>query len=77
MLVLEADKYPIKGNEDVPVSIGMMQDALEKARTAVLCSGDPPEFAQWLKALQKPDLTCNEQEEIIWALYDHFEPENT
>lgn len=75
-LLLEADKYPCMGNEDVPVAIAMTTDALEKAKTAVLSTGDPPEFAQWLKALQDPDLSGNEQEEIVWALYDYFEPEN-
>jgi hypothetical protein len=29
---------------------------------------DPPEFARWLSELQRPDLTSNEREEIIWAL---------
>jgi hypothetical protein len=33
-------------------------------------------FARWLGELQRPDLTSNEQEEIIWALYDYFEPED-
>jgi hypothetical protein len=37
---------------------------------------DPPEFARWLKELQRPDLTSNEQEEIIWALCDYFEWED-
>jgi len=75
-LLLEADKYPCTGNEDVPVAIGMTRDALEKARVAVLSPDDPPEFARWLRELQRPDLTSNEQEEIVWALYDYFEPED-
>jgi hypothetical protein len=75
-LLLEADKYPCTGNEDVPVAIAMTRDALEKARTAVLSADDPPEFARWLSELQRLDLTSNEREEIIWAPYDYFEPEN-
>jgi hypothetical protein len=47
-----------------------------KARMAVLSPDDPLEFARWLRELQRSDLTSNEQEEIIWALYDYFEPEN-
>jgi hypothetical protein len=43
---------------------------------AVLSPDDPPEFARWLRELQRPDLTSNEQEDIIWALYDYFEPED-
>ena len=75
-LLLEADKYPCTGNEDVPVAIGMTRDALEKARVAVLSPDDPPEFARWAQGTPKADLTSNEQEEIISALYDYFEPEN-
>jgi hypothetical protein len=75
-LLLEADKYACTGNEDVPMAIAMTRDALEKAKMAVLSADDPPEFARWLKELQMPDLTSNAHEEIIWALYDYFEPEN-
>ena len=71
---MEADKYPCTGNEDVPVAIAITGDALEKARTAVLPADEPPEFARWLRELQRLDLTSNEREEIIWALYDYFEP---
>jgi hypothetical protein len=75
-LLLEVDKYPCTGNDDVPVAIAMTRDALEKARMAALSPDDLPEFARWLRELQRPDLTSNEQEEIVWALYDHFEPED-
>jgi hypothetical protein len=75
-LLLEADKYPCTGNEDVSVAIAMTRDALEKARMAVLSPDDPPEFVRWLRELQRADLTSNELEEPIWALYDYFEPED-
>lgn len=41
----------------------------------MLSPDDPPELARWLTELQRPDLTTNEREEVIWALYDYFEPE--
>jgi hypothetical protein len=75
-LLLEADKYPCTGNEDVPMAVAMTRDALEKARMAVLSPDDPPELARWLREIQRPDLTSNKQEEIIRALYDYFEPED-
>ena len=46
-LLLEADKYPCTGNEDVPVAVAMTRDALEKVGMAVLSPDDPPEFARW------------------------------
>jgi hypothetical protein len=75
-LLLEADKYPCTGNMDVPVAIAMTRDVLEEARMAVLSPDDPPEFARWRRELQRADLTSNELEEVIWALYDYFEPED-
>jgi hypothetical protein len=73
---LEANRYPCTGNEDVPVAIDMTRDAFEKTRMAVFSRDDPPEFARWLRELQRPDLTSDEQEEIIRVPYDYFEPEN-
>jgi hypothetical protein len=35
---------------------------------------DPPDFARRLKDLQSPDLTHREREEILWAIYDYFQP---
>ncbi len=73
-LVLEADKYPCIGNEDWPKAERMGAAALEKAKIAFSSPDDPPEFARWLRDLQRPDLTHNEREEILWAMYDYFEP---
>jgi hypothetical protein len=75
-LLLEADKNPCTGNEDVPVAIAMTRNELEKASMAVLSPDDPPEFTRWLRELQREDLTSNELEEVIRALYDYFEPED-
>jgi hypothetical protein len=49
--------------------------ALEKAKNAVGSADDPPEFGQWLEALQRADLPVNEREEIYWALHDYFADE--
>ena len=46
--------------------------ALEKAATAIASPDDPPEFARWLEALQKPDLSVNDREEIYCAIHDYF-----
>jgi hypothetical protein len=73
-LVLEADQYPCIGNEDWPKAERMSAAALEKAKIAVSSPDDPPEFLLWLQGLQKPGLTHIEREEILWAMYDYFEP---
>jgi hypothetical protein len=41
--------------------------ALAKAPTAAALPDDPPEFSDWLKALQRHDLSVDEREEIYWA----------
>ena len=51
--------------------------ALEKAATAVASPDDPPEFARWLEALQRPELSVDEREEIFWAIHDYFADEET
>jgi hypothetical protein len=60
------------GNEDLPVAARMEAAALEKAATAVASPDDLPEFARWLEALRKPELTLNERDEIYWAIHDYF-----
>ena len=71
-LLWEADSYPLLGNEDRPVAERMEATALQKAATAVASPDDPPEFARWLEALQRRDLSVNEREEIYWAIHDYF-----
>lgn len=74
-LLWEADSYPRLGNQDWPAAARMEAAALEKAATAVAAPDDPPEFARWLEALCKGDLTTNEREEIYWAIHDYFAEE--
>jgi hypothetical protein len=73
-LLWEADSYPRPGNEDWAIAAAMEEAALAKAPAAVASPDDPPEFAEWLKALQRTDLSVNEREEIYWAIHDYFEP---
>ena len=75
LLVLQADRYPILGNEDVPVVIRMEQEALQKAETAVASPDDPPEFVRWLEALRKPGLGNEAREEVMVAMGEYFDPE--
>ena len=76
-LVLQADAYPILGNEDVPVALRMERAALQHAETAVSSPDDPPEFARWLKALRQPGIGQDEREEVLGAMYAYFDPEGT
>ncbi|SRR5216684_523413 len=77
LLVLQADVYPILGNEDVPVALRMERAALQHAETAVSSPDDPPEFARWLKALRQPGIRQDEREEVLGAMYAYFDPEET
>lgn len=73
-LVWEADSYPHLGNEDERVSILLMREALAKAEHAVPGPDDPPEFATWLTALRNGNLTFDQRDTIMEALYDLFDP---
>jgi hypothetical protein len=77
LLVLQADAYPILGNEDVPVALRMEKAALQHAETAVSSPDDPPEFARWLAALRQPGIGQGEREEVLGAMYAYFDPEET
>ena len=67
-----SNAYPRIGNEDWPAAERMEAAALKKTETAVPSADDPPEFAVWLIALQRPGLPVNEREEIYWAIHDDF-----
>ena len=73
-LVWEADSYPHLGNEDERVSILLMREALAKAEHAMPGPDDPPEFAIWLTALRNGNLTFDQRDTIMEALYDLFDP---
>jgi hypothetical protein len=72
--VWEADRYPIRGNEDWRTAAAMDVVALERAITAVPAPDDPPEFVGWITALRDPRLPSIEREQIMSAIYDLFEP---
>jgi hypothetical protein len=74
-LVWEADGYPCLGNGDVRVAQRLEDEALAKASGAVSSPDDPPEFMQWLTALQDPSLRNPERYRILDALYELFDPE--
>ena len=70
-----ADKYPIRGNEDVQIARRMDTEALKKAVTAVAAPDDPPEFAQWIAALRDPHTPGDARDDVLSALHDLFDPE--
>ena len=45
--------YPILGNEDVPVTNRLFEQAYALAKDAAVSSADPPEFEEWLKTLHE------------------------
>jgi hypothetical protein len=75
LLVLQADAYPILGNEDVPVALRMQRAALQHAETAMASPDDPPEFARWLAVLRQPGVGPDAREEVLGAMYAYFNPE--
>ncbi len=75
--IWQADKYPILGNEDWRVAARLDAEALERAATAVMSPGDRPEFAEWIAALRDPKLPTRERDEIMYAIHDLFEPDET
>jgi hypothetical protein len=75
--IWKADKYPILGNEDWREGARLDAEALEHAGRAVMSPGDRPEFAGWIKALRDPNLPGDERDEIMYAIHDLFEPEES
>jgi hypothetical protein len=75
-LIWEADRYPIRGNEDRRAAAAMEKEALAKAATATGSPDDPPEFGRWLTALRNQSLPAADREAVMSALYDLFDPEN-
>ena len=76
-LLWEADRYPIRGNEDRREAVALEQEARARAATAEASPDDPPEFSAWLAALQNLSLPESDREEVMDALYDLFDPDRT
>jgi len=62
-LLWKADSYPCR-NEEWAVAARHGTSCACKGRAAVASPDDSPEFARWLKKLQRRDLSVNEREEI-------------
>jgi Family of unknown function (DUF6088) len=73
-LVCEAERYPIRGNEDWRTAAALTKEALARAATATASPDDPPELAGWLAALCSGQLTPDERESIMDELYALFDP---
>jgi hypothetical protein len=74
-LIWEADRYPIRSNEDRRAAVALEKEALVWAAAATASVDDPPEFAPWLEALQDRSLPEANREAFMMALYDLFDPE--
>jgi hypothetical protein len=75
-LIWEAERYPIRGNEDWRTAATLAREALTRASTATASPDDPPEFGLWLAALQDQSLPEETRETAMSALYDLFDPED-
>lgn len=69
----EAWIYPILGNEDVPVTNRLFEQARGLAKEAAATASDPPELAGWLEILRdKSRGGSNEWEYTLHAVTDYF-----
>ena len=65
--------YPILGNEDVPVTNRLFEQAEALADDAAATAADPPEFAGWLAVLRdKSREGSDEWEDTLHAAADYF-----
>jgi len=76
-LIWEAERYPIRGNEDWRTAAALAKEALARAAKATASPDDPPEFGLWLAALQDQSLPDSDREAVMAALYDLFDPEDS
>jgi hypothetical protein len=76
-LIWEAERYPIRGNEDWREAAALEKEARARAATAKASPGDPPEFIGLLTALQDESLPAADREAAMSALYDLFDPEDS
>jgi hypothetical protein len=69
----EAWTYPILGNEDVPVTNCLFEQARALAKDVAASMADPPEFAEWLEILRDRSRDgSNEWEDTLHAVTDYF-----
>jgi hypothetical protein len=65
--------YPILGNEDVPVTKGLFEEARALSKDVAASAADPPEFARWLEVLGDESRDgSNEWEDTLHAVTDYF-----
>lgn len=74
-LLWEADRYPIRGNEDVQPALALEKEARARAATATPSPDDPPEIGRWLATLMDRERPESEREAVMEALYDLFDPD--
>ena len=75
-LIWEAERYPIRGNEDWREAAALEKEARARAATARALPDDPPEFIGWLTALRDESLPAADREAAMSALYDLFDSED-
>ena len=74
-LLWEADRYPVRGNEDRREALALEKEAYARAATAEASPDDLAEFGQWLATLRDQSLPESDREEVMYMLYDLFDPE--
>jgi hypothetical protein len=69
----KAWRYPILGNEDVPVTRRLFEEARALSKGVAASAADPPEFAGWLDVLgDEARDGSNEWEDTLHAVADYF-----
>lgn len=72
LVFVEAWTYPIRGNEDVPVSTRLFE-ARALAKDVAASAADPPEFTGWLDILRDEARENSlEWEDTLHAVTDYF-----
>ena len=70
---VKAWTYPIRGNEDVPVTTRLFKEARALAKEVVAGAADPREFSGWLEILRdEARENSHEWEEALHAVTDYF-----
>ena len=65
--------YPILGNEDVPVTKRLFDEARALSKNVAASADDPPEFTGWLEVFGDESRDgSNEWEDTLHAVTDYF-----